>query len=105
MYLPSALPIGADPVKGLASAAPIFALSTREARKRMMDVKERRAMQDWADALVNDWLFQPNRREEVVRTLAQTKMPIRATLLVAMMGRRLSQDDLTERAEEIAAAT
>ena len=70
----------------------------------MMDVKERRAMQDRSDALVNDWLFQPDRREEIIRTLAQTKPPIRAALLVAMMGRRLSQEDLTELATEIATA-
>ena len=69
-----------------------------------MDVKERRAMQDRADALVNDWLFQPNRREEAIQTLAQTAAPIRAALLVAMMGRRLSQEDLTELAAEIATA-
>ena len=61
-------------------------------------------MQDLADALVNDWLFQPNRREEVIRVLSQTTPPIRATLLVAMMGRRLSQEDLTELAAEICTA-
>ena len=61
-------------------------------------------MQDLADAHVNDWLFQPNRREEVIQILSQTTPPIRATLLVAMMGRRLSQEDLTELAAEIATA-
>ena len=43
-----------------------------------MDVKERRAMQDRANALVNDWLFQPDRREEVIQALAQTEPPLRA---------------------------
>ena len=63
-------------------------------------------MQDRADALVSDWLFQPNRREEIIRvlSLSQTTPPLRAALLVAMMGRRLSQEDLTELAAEIAAA-
>ena len=61
-------------------------------------------MQDLADALVNVWVFQPNRREEVIRILSQTTPPLRAALLVAMMGRRLSQEDLTELAAEIATA-
>ena len=61
-------------------------------------------MQDRADALVSDWLFQPNRREEIIRVLSQTTPPLRAALLVAMMGRRLSQEDLTGLAAEIATA-